>query len=202
MPALGVWTAVMRIDADVHLPTSARAVTLDLEGQTFVGTVRRQAVFAGVLDAMIVAGAGGFRTTALAAKKYQAVPLSIPLRDVLDGAGELLSSTSSSGILQTFLPYWARLSGRAAAAFAELLDVAGATWRVLPDGTVWVGVEETVETALVAGEIILEEHGAMGARPISIDAAHVLPGHTLNGTRVGSIKYHISSGSFRAVAYS
>lgn len=200
MPRTGAWVATLRIESEKTLPVSARGVTLSLEGQTFVGTVLRQSVYAGALDVTVVAGANGLGT-ALAAKKYQGVPVSIPLQDVLTGAGETLSSTSDAGKLALFLQFWTRAKGTAGSALAQLLFAAGATWRIVPDGSMYVGTGITRAATLAAGEAVLGENGSRGARHISLDSAHVLPGDVVESQTVAAVKYRISPQSFAAVVW-
>ncbi len=201
LPARGAWIAELELDADDTLPTGQHAATLDLGSQSLTGTVAtdRQGVYAGKLTARLVGGGNGLATI-LTARKYRGVPLSIPLTDILNETGERLSSTSASATLTYPLPHWARARGPASSALECLLTAAGATWRILPDGALWVGVN-TYPAATFDGEVIEERHGGSW-KLLSPNSGTLLPATTLFDRQVNAVVYRIASDSFKAEAWS
>lgn len=200
LPAGGAWWADLVVDDETALPTTARAVTLDLGGQTLVGTVipGRQGAYAGTGRVRLTGGAGGMDAV-LPARKYRGVPTRIPVLDVLTEAGELLSATSDALLLAAVLTSWTRARAAARASLHELLKASGAAWRVLPDGSIWFGVNAW-PVATFEGDILEERFGGSWRR-LSPDTGQLLPGTTLQGQRLGAVVYRFGQGETRAEAW-
>lgn len=201
LPVTGIWSAWLTIDHGETLPTSSRGVSIDLGGTVLVGTIQSQGVYAGNLTARVVGGAGGLTGSGtlsknVAAKKYRVVPARIPITDVLTEAGEILASSSSAPVLDVSLEHWSRPAVPAAFAFASLMRASSANWRVLPDGSVWVGTDAW-PTAKINGEV-LEEHPGARMRMVSPEVADLLPGTTIDGQRIEAVDYRIDAVEFRA----
>lgn len=138
LPRLGVWHADVSVDSETAL---SGKVTLSLDGFDLEGTVRRGAVVAGVGSYRIVGGANGFDTTATP-KAYVSTTARIVAQDLLQGAGEQLSTTVDPALLSQLLPFWVTNASPTGFQFSALAAAIGAEqWRVLPDGTVWLGAE-------------------------------------------------------------
>ncbi len=197
LPVKGAWVADLEVDSDDTLPLGQRAVTIDLGDQDLIGTVAvdRQGVYAGKLTVRIVGGGHGL-SKVLAARKYRGVPASIPLADILAETGELLAS----GVTLTLpLLHWARPRGPASSALEHLLATAGASWRIQPDGKLWVGTD-TYPTTTATPEVIEERHGG-NWRLLSPDAGNLLPGTTLLGKQLATVVYRIKPDAYRAEAW-
>jgi hypothetical protein len=137
-PRTGVWTAVVDVDSD---QTLTGQVTLVIDGVTWIGTVTRGDLTSGHVHAQLVGGAGKLATL-LAAKYYISVPLSVVLTDVMTATGERLSPLTSTAVTGYTSPRWARLQGKAGLVVKQLAAaVPNTVWRVLRDGTVWLGAE-------------------------------------------------------------
>ena len=201
MPAAGAWVARLRVDASEELPAGARAITVDVGGQTLIGTIARQGEYAGSLEVRIVAGSGGIGSGTLgktvAAKAYKQVPARIVAADILTAAGETLSATVSAAVLAQSLPFWHRHGGTAASAWGRLMRALGVSWRVLADGSVWFGVETWPTASLAADE--LERVEGRGFVVYSPDAP-ILPATTVAGRRLGAVVYTFTDASVRVEA--
>lgn len=197
MPTRGAWVADVDLDTDFLLPTAAHGVTVVVQGNTLVGTVHRQGLYAGRLQARIVGGANGLGAQ-LRAKGYRAAPASLVVGDILREAGELLSASSAPQTLM--LARWNRPADPAGRALAAILSTLGYSHRVLPDGKVWVGVDAWPASA-ATGEV-LSRHG-YGVRTLSPadGSPMLLPGTTLEGERVASVTYDIKPKATRALAW-
>lgn len=136
LPLAGVWAADLDVDTDDEL---AGAVTIEVDGAVaFRGTVLDGGVTHGLWRGRIVGGAGGLRRT-LPALAYLDATRADVVRDALAEAGEALSATA--GPISAAVARFHRAEGAAARAIDATADALGYGWRVLADGTVWLGAE-------------------------------------------------------------
>src|SRR4029077_12107995 len=146
MPRQGNWSADLVVDAQdvsqlqnpllLQLGDSEGSPSLSLKGVTF-----RSGDELEVVTIKMIGGAGGLATQ-LPPKYYQGCQLQLPLTDGISVAGEGLSPTTLASLLSAPPPSLARAQGMLADLLGDLIGVSGpgATWRVLPDGTIWIGV--------------------------------------------------------------
>lgn len=200
LPVKGAWVADFEIDGTDLLPTGQRAVTIDLGSQTLVGTVAtdRQGAYAGRLTVRVVGGGNGLAKQ-LPARKYRGVPVSIPLADIINETGERLAATATAATLNFALLHWARARAPASSSLEFLLAKAGASWRVLPDGTLWVGTDTFPESSF-DGEVLEERHGG-NWKLLASDTGTLLPATTFQGRRLAGVVYRIKQDSFRVEAW-
>jgi len=183
LPKRGNWFAELEVDADA--PLASAVVTRDAQ-HAFVGTALRQGVVTGTCRIELVGGAGGLRGD-VPARSFIGVTARSVVLDTLAAAGERLAATSDTAILGRVLPYWTRIAGRADEALSVLTDDLGCLWRVLDDGSVWIGAEAYPEVTLDADEIDLD--GGAQTVVIAPTSLSLRPGVTLNGRRVGRVEY-------------
>jgi hypothetical protein len=190
MPRRGAWVARGLTDADV---LATGAASLVYGSVTLVGTLRARpmAQQQGAQRFELVGGAGGLQTT-LAPRYYRSVPASTIIGDALSDAGESLSSTSDAALMSGTISRYARPEGTAGAVLDDLARRIGATWRVLDDGTVWVGADAwqslTVDPADIASED--PEAGVVVLTPDGID---VRPGRLVLGQRIAHVVHRLSA---------
>lgn len=197
LPRVGTWTADVRLDS-AAAPTGRVELVLAGGALRLTGTVLPggTGVVRGSAQVRLVGGTGGLRRT-LAAAGYQNVPLSVPLRALLEDAGETLAPEADAGALATFLPRWARMAGTAARSLDALAARVVMPWRVLPSGAVWVGPERW---RAAAGEYeVLEEVPEQRAVWLASDAPSVLPGQVLLGRPVAHVAHHFGAEELRTV---
>jgi hypothetical protein len=192
LPRIGVW------QADVELPAAGAPtgrVTLALGTQKMVGTVTRSGPDGRGRQRMrIVGGAGGFAKT-LAPKSYYATPFRLPLLDVLTDAGEQLAPSADPGILAAQMPAWSRMSSTAGVSLAALVESVGAAWRVLLDGTVWIGTESWPASTMAAIAVLWRPEAR--TRVVASLAPTVLPGQTYNGERIRYVRHLVAPDKLR-----
>ena len=196
-PRIGVWHADLEVDA-ADAAGFAGPVELSLYDGAIVlsGTARRSGQTRNTVYVRVVGGADGLGGE-LPARGYQNVPLRIPLADVLSAAGETLSPASDAGVLATSLAFWARGQMSAGKALTALLAAAGApSWRILADGTLWVG-PETWPAARLQGYDLLREDPHLGRWEIGCDVPLVEPGQVLDGHRVSSVEIRVTPDKVR-----
>jgi hypothetical protein len=192
LPLVGNCSAHLHADA----PVSEGRAVLRWLGTDLQGTILRAGESEGRTTALWVGGAGGLSED-IPAQPYGATSLRLPLADALAAAGESLSTTSTASALAYQLDSWPRLARAAGAELDALADAAGAVWRVLPDGSVFFGVDTFAAQAGTDYTLIAEDHGGAWSL-IGPDTLAVLPGQTMNGRRAGSVVYTISAEASRA----
>lgn len=142
-PYRGTWTAhVTLAEAPDELPSGR--CTLRWHGLDCAGYLLRIGTAEGETSALVVGGAGGLART-VDAKYYANQPqLRLPASEVLSAVGERLSASSTASVLSQVLPSWPRRRDLAGRLLDDLADAAGAIWRVLPDGSIWIGTDSWV----------------------------------------------------------
>jgi hypothetical protein len=201
LPRQGVWHADLVIDAD-EAPTGQVSLRIG-SSLTLVGTVLPQGsgVFAGEVRVRVVGGQGRLGTE-LPPRWYQGAPRELPLRDLCDEAGERLSTTTDATLLAEVLsPGWARVRGTASAALGRLLEGTGASWRILPDGSLWVGPETWPAATGMADLVVMDEDRSRGRLVVVSEAPTLLPGQTLRGDRVSDVEITIEPEQIRIEAW-
>jgi len=142
IPRIGVWHADLLVDS---FQSFKGAAVIQFVSQTLNGTFARNGPDINKhLRARIVGGAGSLGTL-LKPKGYRSVPLRIPLDDALNSCGEKRSTTCDQSLLNRFLDVWSRLQMSGGQTIDALLQQFPTpslpSWRMLLDGTLWVGIE-------------------------------------------------------------
>lgn len=201
LPRVGAWHADLEVDTTDAL---TGAVAMEAGGITFRGTVSRGASYLGVAHVRVVGGADGLRKRAKPVH-YVHPQVRTPLGDLLRAAGETLSATVLPAILNRQLEAWTVLDAPIGEQLSVLVARAlgdGVAWRVLADGTVWVGVE-TWPAAGIADDAFRE----LGRSPVDdslelgLDGAVLLPGTTLDGRRIDYCEHILEDGELRTRAW-
>lgn len=190
-PRIGVWSAVVDVDSDEAISDT---VKIAIDGVEWSGTIVKGDLHAGRFHAQIVGGAGKLATV-LDAKYYQGIPLSVVLDDLMLGTGEKLSSTTSSDIRSHTVPRWARPQGKASAALVQVADEMVFSWRVLRDGTIWLGAESWPTVSPVYDEI--DRVPGRDSITIAPETPIVRPGSTFDKQKVSRVTTYIKDVGLR-----
>ncbi len=195
-PRQGVWHASLRADAtDLQ---GAVAIVVD-EKTTLRGTVRRGGDWQET-DAILVYGGAGRLGTRTTPKHYVGTTVGLLLADLLRNVGETLSPTSEQAVLSQGLPAWTVVKMATSAAISRLLEVAtpGAAWRILPDGTLWVGRETWPDSGLdETTAVTISEEPEKGEATLALDSLTLMPGTLFGGRRVSYVEHVIGSPTVR-----
>lgn len=195
MPRVGAWTADVVVDDAT--PRAGR-VTLAIDGARFAGAVVRGGVRDGRWRGRLVGGVGGLRGT-VAAVAHRGATLGLVLADVLRATGEALAPSSAD--LSAAVARWGRIEGPGARTVADVARAAGCAWRVLPDGSVWVGREAWAEHRPDVD--VVDWRPETGRLEVAGDVLGILPGQTLVTTeatvRVGCAEILASPDALRVV---
>ena len=194
-PRTGAW----RLDAIVDDPNAVSTVTKSItvvvnDGAiNLVGTAARAGVFVDTGHVRIVAGAGGLGLSGTP-QHYNGVSVGVVLGDLLATAGETLSATADQSILSAGLDAWDTTATPVSTLITLLLATAapGAAWRMLPDGTLWVGFETWPDAGIDSSLYqIFEDSAEQNSMLIGVDAPLMLAGTTFEGRKVSACEAHV-----------
>jgi hypothetical protein len=198
MPRLGAWTADLVVDAQAEL-TGRCTIEID-GGLTLVGAATRTGVFADTAYVRVTAGNDGLRRI-VKPKHYRDPNLRTVLADLLRTANETLSSTADPATMATSYPAWTTVGHSVGAAISALLQDRrlNVMWRMLPDGSLWVGPETWPDSGLrdVADFQILSEQPHEGKLELGVEAPSLVPGMALEGRRLSYVEHRIGDGAVR-----
>lgn len=186
MPLEGVWVADLVLDnpQGTGFDAGTRVTLAASDGVELTGTVA-PARSGSFLDSTHVRLLGGAAGMARAATPRGFVQPGAFVRDVLRAlaanAGESLSSSIPSSFFDKNLTAWAIHSGMVSSALRVLLDIAGPTlrWRILPDGTLWMGEETWPDSA--SEFFILEQEAASATSLLRAQSPAIAPGQNVPG---------------------
>lgn len=190
MPLVGTWQA--KVDSEAAA-LSGTVVLDDGEGQTFTGRVRRSGVITDRNRALIVGGRGkiGDGAFELDSKNFRAVNLKVVATEILSQAGETLSTTSQAPLLAQHLDFWTVAADTPGAALLALLEPFRAAWRMLSDGTVWLGID-TYPEAPEQDRLELEPYADAALVCLAVDAFALRPGVTLDSRKVVQVEHRFT----------
>jgi hypothetical protein len=207
-PRVGVWAADLVLDqSDGTGFDPGTKVTIESEGgYELVGTVdpNRAGDFLDAVHVRILGGAAGMNKASTPRGYVQPHAF---VRDVLDGifgdAGETMSATTDAGLLAKNVAAWSILGTHPASwNLRALLGIVAPSmsWRVLADGTVWIG-DESWPTATGTFDTIRYEPSE-GSYLLGVEAPFVVPGTNLDGVgRVNLCVDTIEAGRLRTHVY-
>lgn len=175
VPLYGAWVADVVLATDQTLPA---AVSLTVGNLTLAGAVYRQAPFAGLLEARLVGGAGGW-SQSVEARGYDnpgGVLASQVLADAALEVGEQVV-VASDRVLGN---YYVRLADKAS---RVLRAIAGEQWWIDPAGVTHVGPRGP--SSITSDFVVEEFSGASGRLRIATeDPASWQPGATFSSATV------------------
>lgn len=202
LPRIGAWTADLTVDSTEALEGR---VALQLgEAAALVGTVvpGRAELYEGMFRTRVVGGAGGLGTLA-DPLHYTQPAFRTVLERLASDAGEAVSATADAAVLGEVLRRWTVLGDQTAGRAIQLLVAraapAGTAWRVLDDGTIWVGAETWPESDAAA--VVVAETPEDATLELGLEQPLVRPGTVLDGRRVDCSEIVIGGGSIRATIW-
>jgi hypothetical protein len=191
----GVWHCDLELDGD-KAPAAGDALTIKDGALQFSGTVLRAGVQTERVHLRGIGGKAGLRKQ-LGPRSYVGCSLKLPLDDIMTATGETLDPTSDADILSQRLDHFTRDTGTGGTALKILLDLVGATWRVQPNGTVWVGVDTYPAQTLSGTVQAIEQDPLLGRFEIAPDSMDLRVGVTYQGHKVSRVEHRIDGGKLR-----
>lgn len=173
-PAKRAWWASLDVDVAAAAPAVGARVTIS---GGLSGTVVRRTVDDTRIGLEVVGGAGGLRTV-LSARHYGPGDRLLAARDALRECGELLAPASNLASVTNALV-------RPAVSCGAWLDLLSPSWRVLDDGSVFVGVEPVS----AATPTVLEIDRALNVRKFVADDLSLSPRSLFEGATITRVRY-------------
>lgn len=204
MPLIGVWIADLVIDqSDDSEFSVGTVVSIEFnDGITLKGTVApsRSGEFVDRVHVRVLGGAGGMGKDATPAGYTQP---SAFFRDVLSdlckASGETQSTAIDATMLGSNLSAWSIQKSTVGSALDILLKFnhPAADWRILADGTLWIG-DETWPTE-DHQHVILKHDPADAMYEVGCDSPSIYPGITIDGIgKINRVEHTFSSGEIRS----
>lgn len=189
LPLIGVWWADFVLETDDSV---SGLVESAIGPWKMYGTVLRWGTSDGSTVLRIKGGAGGMAKE-VGPQAYYQPTFSVPLSDIMAKSGEALSSVADKTLQQQSLEAFHVQQTSCGKALKQLCDVFGANWRVLPNGTVWVGFEQWSEVSVPAE--VLSSSPQIDRISLNLNVPLVLPGNKLFGRKVSRVDYSLDAGS-------
>lgn len=188
LPLRGVWTGDVEVDTHATMK-GAKTISID-SALSLAAFIRRGAAYMGGGSYRLVGGAGGFPSV-IQAKSYVGTTVRTVATDILNAVGERLSSASDGDVLGASLAKWTTFTQSAMAAFSSLIDSQpDVSWRVLPDGSVWVGRE--LWPAVNAPGDVLEQDVDLDRATLDLVKPNLIPGVAISGRKISVVEYLFS----------
>ena len=158
---------------DSEGPAPGAAVTLKWEsGETLACTCVVAQKVRGWWSLSIVLGAGRL-SRVLPSRYYEGIPAATVARDILSEAGEAIGEIDLPGILTRYV----RREGAAYQQLSALLAGTDRTWRIRPNGKVWIGLDSYPQEGPVE---VVRAHSEAQRYTLGLSPS-LLPGVTLSG---------------------
>jgi hypothetical protein len=191
----GTWHAHCEID---HPSDDAQVVTgpftFNIDNVEFRGTVVPDR--SGVQDGTggrqqlyVVGGAGGLDTE-IQVRNYASgqTRAQTIIEDILRDSGESLSTEADQTYLNKRVTGWQRAAGKAQLALDQICEAIGAQWRVLRDGTVWIGQDQWPE--IEPSGTVEGQDWASGSVTVAPDFPTLVPGVIVRGQQIHQVEHH------------
>lgn len=189
----GNWRAEIVASTDeADVTGTAELVDDDL---LYVGTVARGGLDHERWRGTIVGGAGKLTGPCLP-RPYRETTAGIVLADLMAETGERLSPLSDPVVLAYVLPQWFRF-GNVEDAIEELVvDKIGANWRVLRDGTIWVGTDTFPQRSY---DVVIEDRDDQQKKLVAAaETTLIEPGVVFEGRQIVEVTHRITEAGLRS----
>lgn len=207
-PHIGNWSAHLSFVGSEEKVEGPCVLTVYDQDFTAYAIPEKSGDSEGRFYAMLIGGKGNL-STSISSKMYNyQISASLVISEILSEVGEVLSPTSSPSFLNKLLPSFTRLAGSASIQISRLVDVAGGVWRVLPDGSVFVGTD-SFSTLNNFDYIVEYEDPTRGLVQLSANVSTILPGarfpissyNSLSEQKIGCVRYLIEPDRSRTTVW-
>lgn len=197
MPSYGAWYADIEALASVDDDISG-TVSFILRDVELICTVIRGGLSNGIWKGRVVGGLGKL-SAKLSPKYYKGATALLILKDALKEAGEKLSGLADVSKLNTILSQWTRISKSLGQEIESLLKVTGGKWRILEDGTVWIG--EDSRKAFTGEYLEVDLFPEMSKLEIIPTSVSIFPGMMIQNQLIDRIIHQLTETEFTTEVY-
>lgn len=194
LPLHGNWTCYY-IQASSNVQVRGKC-TLTYFDKTMPAYVIQTGENQGKVSGVLCGGYGGLQKE-LRYQFYDKVhAYRVPIDDMMRETGEILSPLSTQSVLLKSVPQWTRKAAEMGAQLNDICDYDGSVWRVLTDGSIFVGVDDWSLLPTFDFDL-LEIAPAYVSCLLSVRALGVVPGKKfkpMDGLelRVGCVEYSLT----------
>lgn len=198
LPYRGNWSACVSFSSAEAIPSGQ--VTLSWLGTKFSGHVLRAGENEGRVSCMIAGGTGGLAKTVPAKMYDYNLKLDLPVKEILSAVGETLSASSTQSVLTRELVNWTRMEKEAAILLSHLTDHVKSSWRVLQDGSVFLGADTWQDTETFDYTLLFQDPVLLMAQ-FAVSEATLFPGKrfpksneytSLSQKKIACVRYAIA----------
>ena len=195
MPYRGVWFAELMVDADDPASVTG-AVTIEVGTTRLVGTALRPGADPGGQTMVKVIGGAGRLTEGIPPAAYVSTSVADVVGAILSLVGERLSTKSDADTLSKPLARWNRGRGDAGSCLSAVAKANGFVWRMLDDGTVWVGNDTFADAGADIDTVAsTPDQGTIEAAD---DELVLRPGQSYKGSKIYEVESVIGAKSTRS----
>lgn len=180
-PFRGAWLAKVEADAD-DPATFVGTVTIESGATRLIGTALRPGSDPGGQTTLKIVGGAGRLAETIPAASYGVTDVGDVVKAILAAVGERLSVAADVATLALPMQRWNRSKGDAASCLSAVAKANGFSWRVLDDGSVWVGVDAFAETS--ADVELVASKPSEGTVEVADDDLAIRPGQSFQGARI------------------
>lgn len=194
---VGAWEArSLTVSTDNALLVTG-PVSLVIGSTTLIGTASvADADRGGLVTVRVVGGKDGLRTVC-PPHPYMATTRGVLLTDALAVGKEALSPLSDVSVTLAPIQRWTRVQDAVGGHIKRILDGTGASWRVLPDGSFWVGAEKWLPVDPSNTTVTKEEPTQMRIT-LALESLGVMPGDVFEGHQISSVVYELNGSRLSA----
>ena len=186
IPRCGIWH--MNIESDGSIPLTGEA-NIAFGGEWRGIAIKSSDIFPGRMKTVIV----GAQLDDDVAPKYFRKTQGRALLDYVLGSRK--SNGISSSILSRYVGDWCFVRQPRADAIRSLAEALSATWRVLPDGSIWCGVDEYPPADLGSAVRVASDSDSA---TYGIDTIpDIRPGMSIDGLQIERVEYFLEADSAR-----
>lgn len=199
-PRTGAWTA--EVEADTDKPITG-LVTLDVEGERFVGTVYQGDVESSRWKGLIIGGRGGTQKV-VQGNFYERPTAGVVLQDLARESGEVLSPDIAPILLMRSLERWTRIEDFAHVQYRQLADELGCDWRITRAGELWMGSETWPEVKAKCIEVDYAPERCMieiAYEDGTKDRPVLRPGVTFEGDKIQRVLTRVDGDGLRQALF-
>lgn len=190
MPKNGAWIMNDLLVDTEDTFSIGDSITAKFLDTTFKGTVLDTGVFQGFQRCTVIGGTGRLPEY-LESACYNSIPVGQIVRDIARKTGHQVSTTVDQDVMNANLVGWNILKMQASLALDKVLQVTNSIWRILPDGTLWVGPEK-YSTLNADNYLVIEKFPEEARWNIYNEDILLQPLTSLSGNNIQQVDYYIS----------